>query len=74
MERAGCLRKCEDWFENGRWTLPIVVECWHESDCCWVEVYLATLTCWGYYQILNIGVCIFPATEVDQIYFNLVAI
>ena len=20
-------------------------------DCCWVEVILVTLTCWGYYQI-----------------------
>ena len=24
--------------------------------CCWVEVNLATLTCWGCYQILDIGV------------------
>ena len=30
-----------------------------KSDCCWVEVSLATLTCWGgYYQILNIGVSV----------------
>ena len=21
-----------------------------ESECCWVEVNLATLICWGYYQ------------------------
>ena len=44
---------CEGWFEKGRCTLPIEVECWCESDCCWVEVNLATLTCWGYYQILD---------------------
>ena len=25
-------------------------------DCCWVEVTQAILTCWGYYQIVNIGV------------------
>ena len=25
-------------------------------DCCRVEMNLATLTCWGYYQILNINV------------------
>ena len=30
-------------------------ECWRKSDCCWVDVNLAALTCWGYYQILNIG-------------------
>ena len=29
---------------------------WSKSDCCWVEVNLATLTCWAYYQILNNGV------------------
>ena len=26
------------------------------SDCCGVEVNLVTLTCWRYYQIINIGV------------------
>ena len=36
----------------------INVECWHKSDCCWLEANLATLTCWGYYQILNIGVSV----------------
>ena len=36
--------------------MPIDVECWHKSDCCRVEMNLATLTCWGYCQILNIGV------------------
>ena len=49
-------RKCLGWLENGRCTLPINVVCWRKSDCCWVEVNLATLTCWEYYQILNIGV------------------
>ena len=33
-----------------------LVECWRKSDCCRVELNLATLTYWGYYQILNIGV------------------
>ena len=56
MKKAGCGRMCECWFENGRCTLPIKVECWYKSDCLWVEVNLATLKCWGYYQILNIGV------------------
>ena len=32
------------------------MECQHKQDCCWVEVNMATLTYWGYYQILNIGV------------------
>ena len=30
--------------------LPIKVECWHKSDCCWVELNLANLSCWGYYR------------------------
>ena len=29
MEKAGRGRKCEGWFEKGRCTLPIIVECWH---------------------------------------------
>ena len=32
------------------------VECWRKSDCCWVGVNLATSSCWGYYQTLNIDV------------------
>ena len=32
--------------------LPIKVECCGKSDCCLVEVNLATLTCWGYYLIV----------------------
>ena len=47
MEKAGCGRKHEDWCAKGRRTLPIEVECWRKSDCCRVEVNLATLTCWG---------------------------
>ena len=43
MKKSGCGRKCEGWFENGRCTLPIKVECWRNSDCCWVEGNLATL-------------------------------
>ena len=38
---------------NGRCTLLFQVECQCKSDCCRVEVNLATLT-WGYYQIVNI--------------------
>ena len=56
MEKAGRGRKCEDWCENGRCILSIKVECWCKKDCCCVEVNLATLACWGYHQILNIGV------------------
>ena len=55
MVKAGWERKYEDWFEKERCTFPFKVECRHKQDCCWVEVNLATLTCWGYYQILNIG-------------------
>ena len=36
----------DGWFEKGRCTLPLIVECWRKSDCCWVEVNLATITCW----------------------------
>ena len=56
MEKAGCVRKCECWFEKGRCTLPIKVTFWHRSACYWVEVNLANLTCWRYYYILNIVV------------------
>ena len=55
-KEAGCGRKCEGWIRQGRHTLPIKIECWHESDCSWLKVNLTTITCWGYYQILNIGV------------------
>ena len=34
----------------------LCMECRCISYCCWVEVSLAMLTCWGYQQILNIGV------------------
>ena len=44
------------WFEKERCTLPIKVECRYKQDCCWDDVNLATLTYWGYYQILNIGI------------------
>ena len=56
MEETPEGRKCEGWLEKGRYSFPLKVECWRKSDCCWVEVNLATLTCWGCYQILNIGV------------------
>ena len=59
VENVGCGRKCEGWFENGRCTLLIKVMCRHKQDCCWVEVNLATLTYWGYCQIVNIGVSLF---------------
>ena len=51
----GKSRLCEGWFEKERCALPFKVECRRRYDCCWVEVNLATLTFWGYYQILNIG-------------------
>ena len=35
------------WFENGRSTLPIKMECWHYSDCCWIDLNLATLNFLG---------------------------
>ena len=36
-----------------------------KSDCCRVELNLATLTCWGYNQISNIGVSL--QMKTDQI-------
>ena len=48
--------ECMKDVEKKTCTLPFMVECRHKQDCCWVEVNLATLTYWGYYQILNIGV------------------
>ena len=55
MTEEGEGRKCEGWFKKGRCTLLVKVECWSKSDCCWVEVNLATLTCWGYYLIFSTG-------------------
>ena len=34
MREAGRGGKCDDWFENGRCTLPIEVQCQRLSDCC----------------------------------------
>ena len=56
MDKVGLGRKYEGWFEEERRSLPFNVECRHRLDCCWVEVNPSTLTCWGYYQILDIGV------------------
>ena len=56
MVTAGLGKKCEGWLEKVRCTLPFKVQYRRKSDCCWAEVNLAALTCWGYYQILNIGV------------------
>ena len=30
--KAGCGRKCEGWFEKGRCTFPIKVDCWCQCD------------------------------------------
>ena len=56
IEKAGWGLNCNGWFEMGRWTLSIKVECLDKSDCCWVEVNLATLSCCGCYLVLDIGV------------------
>ena len=63
VEKAGWGRKCEVWFEKGRYTLLITVVCRHYSVCCWVEVNLATLTCWWYSQLLGIGVTQYEPVE-----------
>ena len=42
------------FFEQGRCTLLIEVDCWQQCDYYVVEVNLATLTCWGYYWLLGI--------------------
>ena len=46
----------EGWLEKEGCTLPFKAGCQRKQDCFWVGVNLATLTWWGYYQILNIGV------------------
>ena len=46
----------DGWNEKERCTLPFKVECRRKKDSCWFEVNLATLTYWGYNQILSIGV------------------
>ena len=56
MEEAGCGQKHEGWFEQGRCTLSINV------DSHWVEVNPATLTCWGCYHILDIGLTKFATS------------
>ena len=33
------------------------------SHGCWVEVKLSTLTCWGYYQIINLAVYLQTITD-----------
>ena len=53
VEKAGCGRKCEGWLEKDICTWPFKVECCRKQDCCRVKVNLATLTHWGYYQILK---------------------
>ena len=42
---------------------PSKVECRRESDCYCIEMNLATLTCWGYYLTLNIGVSLSLYTQ-----------
>ena len=60
MEEAVWEWNYEAWFEHGRYNFPIKVECLSKSDCCWVEVNLAILTCWGYCQVLDIGIYLSP--------------
>ena len=36
----------------------IKVERWHKSDCSWVVMNLATLICWGYFQIFVVDWCL----------------
>ena len=45
----------DGWFEQGRCTLTINVDCWYYSDSYCVEVNLVILACLVYYLILNIG-------------------
>ena len=62
------------WFEKGRCAMPINVQFWRKSDCCCAEVNLSTLTCWGYYHILNIGdslttnMLFITYAELNQVY------
>ena len=65
VEKAGWGRKCEGWLEKERCTLPFKVECRRRHDCCCVETNLATLTCWGYYQSLNISISL-PLQDPSQ--------
>ena len=43
---------------------------WRKLDCCWVELNLATLPCWGHYQILNIGVSLTAENTHEDIFLN----
>ena len=56
MEEACGRIKCVGRREKGRCTLQIKLECRRKYDCCCVELNLATVTYWGYYLILSIGV------------------
>ena len=51
MEKANQGRKYEGWFEKER-----CIFAFQSGMLKWVEVNLATLTYWGYNQILNICV------------------
>ena len=33
--------------------MPLILDCWYLSFCHLVEVNMTTLTCWGYYHVLN---------------------
>ena len=54
MEEAGRGRKCNGRFDPGLYVLLIKVECWRYSVCHLDEANLATLICWGYYQIYSL--------------------
>ena len=68
LEEAGWGINCEGWLEHGKCTSLIKWKCWHRSDFSWVEVNLATLTCWGPHQIINIGL---PFTSQIKYYKNI---
>ena len=44
--------------------------CWHKSDCCLFEVNLATLTSWGYYQILNTGISLLNFMDILRLLWS----
>ena len=43
------------------------IGCWPYSHCHFVEVNLATFTCWGYYQILIIGLSMYGHKNLGKI-------
>ena len=45
---------------SSKWSVGV------KKNCCWVGVNLASLTCWGCYHILNIGVSLLRSLKLHS--------